>query len=308
MKKTLIFIFVMVFTVLASGAEKLNIYCTTFPVYLFTRNLTAGAAGVNVELMIPAGTGCPHDYVVTPQDLKRLSVKNLLVIRNGLGLDDFILKPLARVNPGAVVISVSDGIKEVIHEKRSCGHHHCHGDHGKHEEKISGVNPHLFASPDTALLVVRNIAAALRKQDPSNAALYSRAEESYLKKLNDLKEKFTSLAVVLKGKHIAVQHDIFAYLARLSGLHIAAEISKEGVSPSASEMRTMVRQFKKENVVLILTEPQYPDRTALVLSRECRIPVIELDPVASGPADAAADHYEKVMNRNFEKIRKALVK
>ena len=36
-----------------TAAESRNIYCTTFPLYLFTRNITDGCKNVNTELIEP---------------------------------------------------------------------------------------------------------------------------------------------------------------------------------------------------------------------------------------------------------------
>ena len=49
-----------------------QVFCTTFPVYLFTRNIMQGAPR-QPELLLPANLGCPHDYAVTPQDLRKVS-------------------------------------------------------------------------------------------------------------------------------------------------------------------------------------------------------------------------------------------
>ena len=146
--KTAIFSCLLLFAGIAcAAAEPLNVYCTTFPLYLLTRNLTQGCRNVHTELIIPPGTGCPHDYALTPRDMRKLGAKNMVLVRNGLGLDDFILKPLRKMNPGAKIIDTSAGIPALELEEK-CGHDDCHEHH--HGSK----NPHLFASPFEAVRIV----------------------------------------------------------------------------------------------------------------------------------------------------------
>ena len=293
-----------------TGAEPLYVSCTTYPVWLLTREITAGVKNVRTELMIPAGTGCPHEYVLTPADMRMLGVKNLLVVRNGLGLDDFVLKPLRKMNPKAPVIDAGAGLS-VLQSECGCQHGHDH-EHGEgHEHGHHGhhhANPHLFASPDTALGMVGNITEGLVKADPSHAASYRANAAEFSAKLRALEAEAVELKGAVQGKVIVVQHGIFDYLARVLGLRIAAEIQEEGQAPSAAEMRKLVKVIRKEKAAVIFTETQYSPQTAKTLARECGIPVMELDPLAGGPVDPPADHYLRTMRENLKKIRRMLVK
>ena len=237
------------------SAEPLKVSCTTYPVWLLTREITAGAKNVRTELMIPAGTGCPHEYVLTPGDMRKLAVKNLLVVRNGLGLDDFVLKPLRKMNPKAPVIDACAGLAILESE---CDHeHHDHdGHHEHHGHKHHHANPHLFASPDTALGMVSNIADGLSKADPGNAAVYRKNELAIGGELRRLIAEMAELKPRIAGKYIVVQHGVFDYLARALGLKTAAEIQSEGVAPSAAELRKLVKIIREHKVAVIFTEPQ----------------------------------------------------
>ena len=58
----------------AVAAEaKVRVLATTYPVYLITRAVTQSSPDVQVDLLIPAQTGCPHDYALTPQDMRKLA-------------------------------------------------------------------------------------------------------------------------------------------------------------------------------------------------------------------------------------------
>ena len=290
------------------AAEPLKVSCTTYPVWLLTREITAGAKNVRTELMIPAGTGCPHEYVLTPGDMRKLAVKNLLVVRNGLGLDDFVLKPLRKMNPKAPVIDACAGLAiletECDHEHHD--HHDHHGHHEHHGHKHHHANPHLFASPDTALGMVSNIADGLCRADPANAAVYRKNELALGGELRRLIAEMAGLKPRIAGKDIVVQHGVFDYLARALGLKIAAEIQSEGIAPSAAEMRKLAETIRNRKAAVIFTEPQYSPQTARTLARECGIKVCRLDPLSGGPENPPADYYVSVMRENLRKIRSSL--
>jgi len=296
-----------IFSLLVTGAESLTVNCTTYPIWLFTRQITEGVKNVRTELMIPAGTGCPHEYVLTPADMRRLGKKNLIVVRNGLGLDDFVLRPLQKMNPKAPVINASEGLA-FLESECSCHHAH-HHDHKHHHDHVHHHgNPHLFASPDTALGMVGNIAAGLCKADPENAGSYRRNAAAFEIKIRGLMSEVVKLGSLVRGKAVVVQHGVFDYLARALGLKIVAEIQGEGIAPSAAEMRKLAGLIRQEKVSVIFTEPQYSEQTAKTLSKECGIGICRLDPLASGPVDPPRDYYLVTMKENLEKIRGALVK
>ena len=286
-----------------AGAEKLNVNCTTYPVWLLTRELTAGVKNVRTELMIPAGTGCPHEYVLTPGDMRKLGARNLVVVRNGLGLDDFVLRPLQKMNPKASVIDACQGLPVLYSD---CGHDHGHDHAHEHETCRQHPNPHLFASPDTALGMVANIAGGLCKADPDNAAAYRKNEAAFTAALRKLTDEMKELKPLIQGQSIAVQHGVFDYLARALGLKIAAEIQSEGTAPSAATMRHLVKTIRSSRVKVILTEPQYSAQVAGTLAKECGIKLCQLDPLAGGPPNPPRDYVLQVMRTNLEKIRRAL--
>ena len=314
MNKWLAIILTMFAGVLA-GAEIRTVGCTTYPVWLLTREITAGVPDVRTDLMIPAGTGCPHEYVLTPSDMRKLGAKNLIVVRNGLGLDDFVLRPLKKMNPEAPVIDACASLDALHSECDHEHHHHSHGhdghpghhDHNGHH-RHEHANPHLFASPDTALGMVSNIAAGLCKADPDNAAVYRKNELVLGGELRRLIAGMAELKPRIAGKYIVVQHGVFDYLARALGLKIAAEIQSEGIAPSAAEMRKLVKIIREHKVAVIFTEPQYPAHTAETLAKECGVKVCQLDPLAGGPADPPRDLYLRVMRENLNRIRSVLAK
>ena len=300
-----------------AGAEPVRkLICTTYPVFLLVRDVAEGGP-IRPELLLPPDTGCPHDYSLTPGDLMKLSGGKTFLIRNGLGLDDSLWETALSANPELKSVALTEDIAGVIHEEEDdgdedheehaahgheaaasctdpeCGHHHHH--HG-HE------NGHLFASPDTAAEMVRNAVRALSGFDPENASLYEKNGKKIQAELLALAEEFRSAG--LAGRKIAVQHDIYAYLARLCGMEMEVSLrAEESQSLSPALIARLCKQIREKKVTVLYAEPQYSKETAELIAREAGIAYSVLDPCASGPADPEHGYYQKVMRKNLETLR-----
>ena len=319
-----------------AAAQPIRVLVSTFPVYQFTRNITQGSTALQIELMLPAQLGCPHDYALTPQDMRKLESAQIFII-NGLGMEEFLGAPLKKANPKLQVVDSSAGIGDILnysdaaegeeaddddhrhheathvhsHEHDAQQRHHEHSEHhhghDEHHHHHSGPNPHLFASPRMAALQVANIAKALATAAPGERELLSRNAQAYIQKLDALDEAFEQLGKRLANKRIVTQHGVFDYLARDMGLNIVAVIAAHpGQEPSAAEALKLVRTIKDEKAGALFTEPQYPDGIGRTLAKESGIPTSVLDPVASGPENAPLDYYERIMRANLASMADTL--
>ena len=304
---------------LALGATvafaELNVLCTTFPIHQIARNVAQGREGVALQLMLPAGMGCPHDYALTPQDMRKLAAADVLVV-NGLGLEEFLDAPVLAANPDLETVDSSAAIQDLLeyahehHEAEEEHDHeaeaeHGHDEHGHHHPR-EGVNPHLFASPRQAARIALNVAGGLSKADPDGAGTYVRNAQAYAARLNALADELAALGRTLKNNRIVEPHGVFDYLARDMGLDIAAVLRPHGQEPSAAEMLELVREIRAKQAGAIFTEPQYPAKVGAALARETGLPTATLDPVATGPDAAPPDYYETAMRQNMEVLRATL--
>ncbi len=279
--------------------NKLLVLASTFPIRQITLNIIHGRNNMNVELLIPAKFGCPHDYALTPQDMQKLAKADVLII-NGLGMEEFLGAPVKKANSSLKIIDSSSGIKDILN----------FSDIGKKEhsdEHHIAVNPHLFASPRMAALLAINIAGGLSGIDPPGAEIYSANAHAYAEKMNKLADNFSALGKRLKNNRIITQHGVFDYLARDTGLRVVAVVQQHaGQEPSAAEMLKIVKTIRNEDAKAIFTEPQYPKKIGLTIAKEAGIATEILDPVATGTENASLDYYETVMRRNLKILEKTL--
>jgi ABC-type Zn uptake system ZnuABC Zn-binding protein ZnuA len=276
------------------AAGEKHVLCTTFPVYQIARNVAKDVDGLIIEPLLPAGLGCPHNYALTPADMRRIARADALII-NGLGLEEFLGTPLKSANPDLQVIDSSSGITNLISS-------HTEEDHHEH----SRVNPHLFTSPAMQARMAFTIAEKLASLVPSEKEKLKANAADYETRMNGLSSEITKLSRELKNRRIVQPHGVFDYLAREAGLEIVADLHEESGTPSAAELLQVTQKVKDERAAVIFVEPQYQSGLGETLSKETGVPVKILDPASSGPEDAGLDYFDKTMRLNIEVLRESL--
>ena len=187
----------------ASGAtadERMKVV-TTFTVLA---DMAANVAGNAAEVVSITKPGAEiHGYEPTPQDIVR-AVDADLILWNGLNLElwfeQFVANlgdvPSATLSDGIDPISISSGSYEGM------------------------PNPHAWMGLDNALTYIDNIAAALSKHDPENAATYARNAARYKDELRATIEPLRdAIATIPQDQRWLVTCEgAFSYLARDLGL------------------------------------------------------------------------------------------
>jgi len=271
-----------------SVAEPLRILASFLPMYLFTVNVVGNAPGVTVDLMLPASLGCPHDYALTPGDMRKIASADLF-IANGLGMEEFLGAPVREANPGIRVVETAAAVPPVREE--GAGH--------------GGVNPHAWVSPKSAILQVRAIERALSESSPANAPRFRANADLYADRLAALSAEYESAARGFRRRDIVTFHNVFGYLARDYGLRVVGEVETvPGQEPSAGEIRKLAGVIREKGVPALFVGPDSALRVAEMVAREAGVPVRVLDPVATGSMAPSA--YEEAMRRNLKTLAEAL--
>ncbi|MEK7365167.1 MAG: metal ABC transporter substrate-binding protein [Candidatus Deferrimicrobiota bacterium] len=279
--------FALAFAPSAGAAEPLRVLTSFLPMEIFTRNVVGDTPGVTVVSMLAASTGCPHDYALTPGDMKKIAAADLFVA-NGLGMEEFLGEPVRRANPKIRIVETAGAVLPI------------HGEHDHGE-----VNPHTWVSPRNAILQVREIEKALSAARPVSAGAFRRNADAYVSRLSALAAEFEAAAKTFRRRNIVTFHNVFNYLARDLGLTVVGEIATApGQEPSAGEIRKLSRTIRERKVPAVFSEPQYSPKLAETLAREAGVPVRVLDPVATGSPALTA--YEDAMRRNLSTLKEAL--
>ena len=271
----------------AQTPATLKIGVTLHPYYSWTKNVIGTLPGYEVRSILP-GEIDAGDYQPRPDDIKKLVDLDAIVV-NGIGHDDFI-QPMIRAagNKKLVVIRPNETTPQI------------------HSARGNSVNSHTFISFTNAIQQTYAIQKALAALRPQDAAALQRNAGEYARRLRLIKSKGAEQLAEAKITRVVTVHDGYGYLLQEFGLEVAGVVQPaHGLTPSAAELRDMVKLLQREKIKVIFSEETFPQPMLKVLQDEGGARVYVITHIASG--EYTADKFEREMQKNVETMIRALV-
>ena len=246
-----------------------------------------GGDRVSVDSIIPAGVG-PEDYEPKPDDAKRLAAASLIV-KNGVGLDDFLDRLLAANGRATPLLTLGSGIPTITVDGQP--------------------NPHFWLDPT----IVRDhyvpaIATQLTTLDPAGKSTYEANAAAYARQLDALDAALKAKVETIPptSRKLVTFHDAFPYFARHFGFELVGVVLHNvGQEPTGSELADLVGRVKGAGVKAVFSEAQFSPKLAQTLAQEAGVTVVTtLYNDTLGPAPA--DTYLGMMSWNVDQIVAAL--
>lgn len=231
------------------------------PYYCFA-TAVAGDDAVVQTLMTTAG---PHHFNPTDRDAVLLHRANLFFV-NGLGLEGEMPETLKRGsgNGGLKIVDLGSKLPaDKLCEARDDDDHDEHGkDKDGHDEHhhAGGKDPHVWLSPDMAVIIVESIRDELKSVDPAHAANYDRRASEYVGRLRKLKEEGIAMLKDKKDRRMVTFHESLTYFARDFDLTIVGVVEKTpGSEPNDKQLKELIKLCAdpKSPVRILTVEPQY---------------------------------------------------
>lgn len=284
MKKffSILVIFVVLITALSGCnapqvSQKLKVGVTIYPFFDAVKSI--GGDLVDVILIVPVGSS-PHDYAVTPRDIKNLQGAKV-IFENGFGLEAFLTPILNSVN--AEVVNVSEGLSDVV---------------TKHDG-----NPHLWLNPQYFVSQSGAIKDTLCRLDPQNAPFYEKNYGSYRNAILSKAEVLRKEVSQLKNKNLVTFHDAFPYFAEYFGLNILASVETDpNRLPTPKDILNIESLIEKYHVKVVFKEPQLSPDIYKSIVDDTGVAVVSLDPLGGGTIKT----YNDLMEYNVDTIIGAL--
>ena len=263
----------------------IRVVTTTTHLADFARVLSQGRA--EVFDLLKANVDA-HDYEPTPADLEAVRRADL-VVKNGVGLEDWLDRTLESAGARARVVDASTDVA------------------------VRRDDPHVWHDPVRAKTMVATLARAMREIDPANAAAYDTAEQSYQAELDALDAEIRSQIDTLPSKKLVTNHDAFGYYVERYGLEFVGSVIPSFDSQaelSSRELSALVAKIKAQGVRAVFSEASLPPATAETVAREAGVRVVAGEDAlygdALGPPGSDADTYLKMMRHNTATIVAAL--
>lgn len=153
-------------------------------------------------------------------------------------------------------------------------------------------NPHFQLDPARILPVAALISQQLMRLEPEQAARHLRQHQAWHGRWVAHLGRWQRLSRPLQGKRVVVQHGIFDYLLRFTGMEKVADLEPEpGAPPTLSHLERVLAQVSAAPVDGILRAWYQDEKSSQWLARRIDRPVLDLpaspDPNKAGMATLA---------------------
>ncbi|MDE5764597.1 MAG: metal ABC transporter substrate-binding protein [Ruminococcus sp.] len=169
---------------------KINIVCTVFPYYDWTRQIVGDSDNINITYLLKNGADI-HSFQPTADDIIRISDCDIFIYTGGES-DEWIENVLANAqNKNMKILNMLDiiadsAIEEEIKEGMDGKHNHDDGHDTEYDE-------HIWLSLNNAEKCVSEIWKVLYYADKENSALYTDNANQYIDEIKNLDNDFHTL-------------------------------------------------------------------------------------------------------------------
>jgi len=242
----------------AGAAERIKVVAT----FSVVGDMVANVAGDKVDLVTLVGPGGDTELFKPSLADGKSVAEARIVFMNDLN-DEFEpwLEPLLKqVKFSGAKIVVSRGAKTYTSTEERAP---------RSKSAEEEIDQHAWLDPKNGVIYVRNITAALAKNDAANAAEYRARADAYVKELQalDAWAKAEIAALPPAKRRVLASHDSLQYLAKAYGITLLSINGWTNNSePSAAELARLTQQIRREGIRALfldsITDPRAMQQVA----------------------------------------------
>ncbi len=288
----------------ACASAEMEIVCSLFPQYDFTRCIAGNHA--RVTQLLPNGVDS-HGFEPSMRNMLNTDAADLFIYTDSEleGWVETFVKGLSNVK----VVRCADGIDlESIHDEWEARESHSHDLAGDHSHTYDA---HIWLDPMLAAQMCENIAQSLMEADPEHKEEYRKNADLYIDELMKLDAEFQALfagypdAEFFFGGKFAYSH----FLRRYDLNYVTAyqTCSDEG-EPSVRTIVNMADRMRQQGAKVIFTDEMSSGQIAQSLADQTGAKVLTFHTCHNLSKDdaAAGKTYLAIMRQNLEYLREAL--
>jgi len=285
----------------ASAAERIKVVAT----FSVIGDMVANVAGDKVDLVTLVGPdGDTELFKPSLADGKSVAEAKI-VFMNDLN-DEFEpwLEPLlkqAKFSGAKLVVSRGAKTLTSVEERAP-----------RNKSTEEEIDQHAWLDPKNGVIYVRNIAAALVKRDPANAAEYRARADAYIKELQalDTWAKAEVAALPVAKRRVLASHDSLQYLAKAYGITLLSINGWTNNSePSAAELARLTQQIRQENIHALFLDSITDPRAMQQVAKETGVSIggTLYGDALSKPGEEA-DTYLKMLRHDVTTLKAGMMK
>ena len=291
MKKIILFLFAILFTIAAFSQEKKTVVATASMIADMAKNIAGGE--VNVECIVPIG-GDPHLHEPTPRDAQLVN-KADLVIMNGLTFEGWLTELIENSGTKAKTVRVTEGIQPIASTQYK-----------------NSSDPHAWMDASLGLTYIKNIKDALVALEPDHADVFEFNYGVYKKQLEDLDQYVkTAIQRIPEEKRVLItSHDAFQYYGRAYGIRLEAILgTSTDAEVQTSDIVRLNKVIKESKVPALFVESTVNPKLLKQLATDNDIQIGgQLYADSIGDEESPAPTYIDMLKHNTDIIVAALTR
>lgn len=322
MKKRFLLVLICVFSALlmcactsdtTSDDGKINIVCTEFPQYDWTKSIVQDSENVNLILLNTKGTDM-HSFEPSADDIIKVAESDILILIGGEG-DKWALDAVSD-NKKTTVINLLDLLKENEEHGVLAEHDHIASCDHSHEDAHESADEHVWMSIKNADFFIRKICEVLYEKDPQNAGFYKGSQKEIIGQLGELDYDFSQAIGEYEHPVIVVADRFpFKYLTDEYGIECFAAFPGCSADTDASP-DTIIKLSKavdEHNLKYIAVTENTSGKTAQAVinntgnKNQQTVVIDSMQSVSLKDIENGAT-YIGIMKQNFEAMKKLLEK
>ena len=271
-----------------AAQDRINVVVSIPPQKYFVDQI--GGEFVNISVMLPPGAS-PHSFEPRPSQMVELGNAHLY-LAIGVEYEKALLPGIKSMHPELRIIHTHRNITKISmparshdraphqsHEQGPENHDHDHG-HEQGNHRHEGLDPHVWLSPDTVMIMAGSIYQALAEALPDHKGYlqenYFNFHQELLQLDQDIKGVFSQLR---PGTKFMVFHPAWGYFARSYGL-VQVPIEVQGKEPKPADLKQLINTARRENIKVVFVSPQFSERSARVIAQSIEGQTVSIDPLA----------------------------
>ena len=297
----------------AEKSEKLDIVCTNFSEYDWTKNIIGDTDSANITYLLESGVDI-HNYQPSVDDMVIISNCDMFIYVGGESeswVDDALSNS---ANKDMKVVKLFDTVQQELKEEELKEEME-HTEEDAHKADEPEYDEHVWLSVRNAQAICSRICDDLCGLDPANSDKYKANLADYTSQLKELDAEFTDMAenasskTVLFGDRFPFRYLVddygIDYCAAFAGCSAESEASFETIAKLADKMDTL----KLDTIFIIENSDDSLAKSIINNSKSKKADIRKLDSLQSvtGSDIANGASYISIMQENLDTLKKVLV-
>lgn len=244
--------------------EKQVLSVTIEPQKYFLEQLVGDKYTVNS--LVPAGAN-PETFDPVPSQLISVSKSKIFFTLGSLSIENVLVEKIKENNPNILFVNCSDNISLIEDDS----HHNCDASSPHH-----GGDPHIWSSPSTAKIIIRNMYDSLLSFDEENRSYYENRYNKLIRVVDSTDMEIKNHLEKVLHKDFIIYHPALSYYAQEYGLKQYV-IEQDGKNPTPKQLANLIDAAKEKQIEVVFVQQEYDTKNAETIAKAINARIVPIN-------------------------------